>query len=303
MTSCIRFDGSTRCSDYARITGRAGTIALLAMLAATLLAAPAQAVGGYRLVGAISIATVALGGLLALRLPEHPPDTHTDSDGSTDAGYLAVLRSGLRESVGTATVARAVLVAAAGFTALDEYLPLLSRDKGGGDHGRTVALRPDGPGHGRRQRAGRPVPTGRRAGLTWSLTAAAALLAGGAALLAGGALVPHLAGMAAVSAAFGLFQFAIVHAGTRLQDAITGPARSRVLSVSGFAAEVFAVTLYAGFAPPLALSALFDLSALPLLLTALAIPAGPADAAAGHRSPCMEWRAGISGVEPAEEPR
>jgi len=60
----------------------------------------------------------------------------------------------------------------------------------------------------------------------------------------------------------------MIRAETRLQDEITGPARSTVLSVSGFAAEVFAVTLYAWFALPLPLTALFALAAIPLLITA-----------------------------------
>jgi hypothetical protein len=94
-------------------------------------------------------------------------------------------------------------------------------------------------------------------------------VAAAAVFLAVGALVPHLTGMVAVSAAFGLLQFAMVRAETTLQDEITGPARSTVLSVSGFAAEVFAVALYAWFALPLALPVLFALSAIPLLLTAL----------------------------------
>ena len=72
-----------------------------------------------------------------------------------------------------------------------------------------------------------------------------------------------------VSAAFGLLQFAMVHAESRLQEAISGPARTTVLSVAGFGAEVFAVLLYAGFALPLPLPTLFALSAVPLFLTAL----------------------------------
>jgi hypothetical protein len=74
--------------------------------------------------------------------------------------------------------------------------------------------------------------------------------------------------MIPIAAAFGLLQYAMVRAETRLQEAITGPARSTVLSVSGFGAEVFAVMLYAGFGLPLPLTLLFALAAIPLLLTA-----------------------------------
>jgi len=90
-----------------------------------------------------------------------------------------------------------------------------------------------------------------------------------AALLSAGALVPHLAGMVAVSAAFGLLEYSIIRSETRLQETITGPARTTVLSVAGFGGEVFAVLLYAAFALPLSLPLLFTLCAAPLLLTAL----------------------------------
>jgi MFS family permease len=62
-----------RADDYARIVGRGGTIAILAMLAATLLATPAWQVGGYVLVGALSVAVKVVGAGLALRLPEAAP--------------------------------------------------------------------------------------------------------------------------------------------------------------------------------------------------------------------------------------
>ncbi|MEV4423440.1 MFS transporter, partial [Patulibacter sp. NPDC049589] len=97
----------------------------------------------------------------------------------------------------------------------------------------------------------------------------AGALAQAAGLTAAGSLVPHLAGMVGVSAAFGLLQFAMVHAETRLQETITGPARTTVLSISGFAAEVCAVALYAGFALPLSLPVLYAIAVVPLLATAL----------------------------------
>jgi hypothetical protein len=96
-----------------------------------------------------------------------------------------------------------------------------------------------------------------------------AMVAASAVLLAAGALVPHLIGMVPVAAAFGLLQYAMIRAETSLQESITGPARSTVLSVSGFGAEVFAVVLYAGFGLPVPLPLLFALATVPLLLTAM----------------------------------
>ena len=246
-----------RAGVYARIAGRAGTIEILAMLAATLLAAPAFAAGGYLLVGAASIAVKTLGALLALRLPENRADAG-EEDGP---GYWTALRSGVREAVRSRLVARALLTAALvpGFSALDEYLPLLAREMGAATgtvpllFAVTALAMAGGSALAGRCRPG-VVPA--------ALTAAAALLAAGAP-------APHLAGLVAVSAAFGLLQLSMVLTETRLQEAITGPARSTVLSVSGFAAELCALALYAFFALPAALPVLFALCAVPLLLTAL----------------------------------
>ena len=251
--------------DYARVMGRAGTAGILATLAATLLAAPVYAVGGYRLVGIASVAVVALSGLLALRLPSASSRTPEDVTKSSGDSYTATLREGLRASVRNGRTIWAVLIAALvpGFTALDEYLPLLSREKGAPTtlvpllYALTALAMAAGSAL-----AGR-FPTLPRRRL-------AALLAGATALMAAGALARSVLGMAAVSAAFGVLQFAMVLTETRLQEAITGRARTTVLSISGFLSEMFAVALYGLFALDAPLPALFALSALPLALTALA---------------------------------
>ena len=270
-----------RAGEYARVIGRAGTVALLAMLVATLVATPAWQAGGYLLVGGLSIVVKTAGAVLALRLPESrgtparddtagaaPRDDPAEPDRSAAAAddddaegsYWAMLRSGVREAVGTRRVARALLVAALvpGFSALDEYLPLLSRDKGAATaavpllYALTALAMAAGSALAGRERRG---------GL-------AGALVGAAALVAAGATTPHLAGMVAVSAAFGLLEYATVRAETRLQETITGPARTTVLSVAGFGGEVVAVCLYAAFAVALPLPVLFALCGVPLLLTA-----------------------------------
>jgi MFS family permease len=247
---------------YARVMGRSGTVGILAMLAATLLATPVYAIGGYRLVGLISVVVVATGGLLALRLPSAPAGPADDED-DEDGGYLATLRDGVRQSVRGRRVAWAVLVAALvpGFTALDEYLPLMSRDKGAPT---TVvpllfAVTALAMAVGSALAGRFPAVPPRRLG---------ALLAVAAALVAGGALTRSVLGMVAVSAAFGILQFAMVLTETRLQEVITGRARTTVLSVSGFLSEMFAVALYALFALDAPLPVLFALSAVPLAATA-----------------------------------
>ena len=251
-----------RAGDYARVTGRAGTVAVLAMLLATLVATPAWQLGGYLLVGALSIAVKTAGAALALRLPE-TRDAAPDHAGAPagDGSYWAMLRCGVREAVGTRRVVRALLVAALvpGFSALDEYLPLLARDKGASIgavpllFALTALAMAAGSALGGRDWRG---------GLAGVLVAAAVLVAAGA-------LAPHLAGMVAVSAAFGVLQYAMVRAEARLQETITGRARTTVLSVAGFASEVVAVGLYAAFAIDLPLPVLFALCGVPLVLTAL----------------------------------
>ena len=249
--------------DYARVMGRAGTAGILAMLAATLLAGPVYAVGGYRLVGVVSVATVTLSGLLALRLPAFR--TAHDVTESSDDSYTATLREGVRASVRNRHTVWAVLIAALvpGFTALDEYLPLLSREKGAATAVVPVlfALTALAMTAGSALAGRFPRLRPRRLG---------ALLALAAALVAVGALVRSLLGMVAVSAAFGLLQLTMVLTETRLQEAITGRARTTVLSISGFLSEVFAVALYGLFALDAPLPALFALSAVPLAATALA---------------------------------
>ncbi|MDT5043832.1 MAG: hypothetical protein QOE51_4817 [Actinoplanes sp.] len=348
----LLYDALGDSETYARTAGRGGTTAILAMLAATLLASPAYTLGGYLLVGALSVAIRAVGGFVALTLPE-PTRTHpTQADptqaeparaepaqaepaqaepaqaepaqaepaqaeptqaeptradptqaeptraGPTPAdpthaaptptmtratqtpstptaeptgevaapGYLATLRAGLSQVRGSRRLAGAVAIAALvpGFTALDEYLPLLSRAAGAATA--IVPLIFALPAVA--------MAIGSSLAGRWSRISAgrlAAALAVAALLLAGGALSARLAGMLPIAAAFGILQFAIIVTETRLQDAITGPARTTVLSVAGFAAEVFAVVLYAGFGAGAELApirVLVACCAVPLLLTA-----------------------------------
>ncbi|GID31152.1 MFS transporter [Paractinoplanes brasiliensis] len=246
-----------RAGDYARIMGRANTVSILAMLGATLLAAPAWQAGGHVLVGALSVAIKLVGAALSLHLPEKRGSEPADD--SPGDGYWSMLRSGLRETASSRPVARKVLVAALipGFTALDEYLPLLSTDKGA-----SIAQVPLLYAVTALTMAAGSALAGRRFPLPAALTIAAAAVTAGA-------LIPHLAAMIVVSVAFGLLEYSIIRAETRLQDSITGPARSTVLSVAGFGGEVFAVALYAVFAFDLPMSTLFTLCALPLLATAM----------------------------------
>jgi len=252
---------------YARVAGRGGTVAILSMLVATVLAAPGFALGGYLLVGVLSVTVRAAGGCLALGFHEAGPGTA--SDDAAASGYLATLRAGLGEVRGSRRVGWAVAIAALvpGFTALDEYLPLLSRAAGAPTA--VVPLLFALPALA--------MAVGSTLAGRWATIAPprlAAALAAAALLLAGGALSGRLVGMLPVALAFGILQFAIIVTETRLQESITGSARATVLSVAGFTSEVFAVLLYAVFGAGAALASvpvLFALCGLPLLATAFAV--------------------------------
>ncbi len=251
--------------QYARVIGRGGTIGILAMLAATVLASPVYAWGGYRLVGAGSVAVVAAGGWVALGFAETPRQEESDEYGGV-RGYLDTLRSGLNDVRHSRTVAWAVVIAALvpGFTALDEYLPLLARDAGA-----STVLVPLLFALPSLTMAVGSALAGRWAGVRRGRLSAA--FAVGAVLLAVGALSGRIAGMVPIAVTFGVLQFAIVISETRLQDAITSGSRATVLSVAGFAAEVSAVLIYLLLTADESVRVLVALCAIPLLATAWAI--------------------------------
>lgn len=96
-----------------------------------------------------------------------------------------------------------------------------------------------------------------------------------AGLLAWGSLSGTARGFLPIAVGYGVMQLVIIVAEARLQDAIEGPARATVMSVSGLFAELFAVAVFAGFALG---SVWFSLPVLiagltvPVLLTALITP-------------------------------
>jgi MFS family permease len=247
---------------YVRVVGRGNTVALLSMLAASALAAPAHAAGGYPLVGAASVAVGLAGAAAAMSFPETKP---REQDGVR--GYVATLRAGLHEVRGQPPIAKAVVLLAAvtGLTAIDEYFPLLARDAGAGTAG--VALL-----------ATLPLAAAAVASALadrWSAVSprrlAAALIAAGVALAAG-SLVRHPVGMVAVAACFGLLELFTVVGEARLQEAISGRARATVLSVTGLGSEVAALAVFAGFGlggSSLDTAMLMALTALPLAGAAL----------------------------------
>jgi len=259
--------------DYERLMGRAEALRTTAVVLATALAAPVLAAGGYRAVGAASVAACLLTALAGRSLPETrgarrgtPPEPVRSE---VPAGRAGPFREGLAEVRRKPAVRRRLLLAAvlSGATALDEYVPLLADSTGVG--GSTVPLLVLLVSAG-------TALGGWCAGL--GTRRLAPVLAAGAGALAAGAAGGHPAGMVFVAAAFGVFQWAMVAADARLQECVGDRARATVTSMAGVGSEVVAVLVFAGYglgSARLAPGPLVALAAVPYLAVALALALGP----------------------------
>ena len=235
-------DRAGAASRYAHVIGRATAIGTLASMAAIGLAAPVFAAGDYAAVGAASVLACLASAAIAATFPEHRSPRDPDRDCGFRA-YAAVLRAGVAEvsSGGAARGALALVPAVAAiWGALDEYAPLLAIDTGvsAGTVPLLILLVYVGVGIGGLL-AGRASRLSRRA--------LAGLLAIAATALALGALSELPAGFVLIAVAFCIFQAVQVAVEARLQDAITGAARSTVTSLAGFATELLVLAVFAGY--------------------------------------------------------
>ncbi|HEY3559997.1 MAG TPA: MFS transporter [Kribbella sp.] len=260
-----------RTEHYPSLLGRARSASFVMNLAATALAAPLFDLGGYALAGVVSVLSCVAQAVVAWSLPEARAVEVSESDTRAAVGsYLHMLRSGVSEVMTSRLVRRAVVLVAllGGFLAFDEYFPLLARETGAPTGviplliAGTVAAQAIG---------------GALAGPAYKLPAAtfAAGLLATAALIASGALSGSAWGFLPIAIGYGVMQLVIVVSESRLQDAITGPARATVTSVSGLFAEVSAIAVYGGFAVGsvwFTMSILVAALTIPVALTAFAVP-------------------------------
>ncbi|MGI8336407.1 MFS transporter [Actinomadura scrupuli] len=245
---------------YGRLTGRAQAIGMTAIMAASGLAAPVLAVGGYRAVGIVSVGTTLLGIPLAWSFPES-----RGRRGEREETFATVFRGGLAEVRRSSTVSRSLVLAAAltGIGALDEYVPLLARATGAGPAAVPLLVLLVSAG---------AMVGGWFAGRGTRRVAPALAVAAGC--LAAGALNGRPAGLVFVAVAFGVFQWAMVAAETVLQDHLADQARATVVSMAGFGSEVVAVLTYAGYALGSVWAGpgtLFACAAVPYLIVALVL--------------------------------
>jgi len=241
---------------YAGLMGAAHSVAMGCNLLATVAAAPLYAVGGYDLVGAVSIVVALLQGVLALALPAAPRVTTADEVSDADPGadatgrragfatrYLGMLRTGVGEVHRRPVVRNGVLLCALllGTTAYDEFFPLLAREQGATATavplliGITVLGQMIGTAL-----AGRTARLGSRA--------IAAIVAAAAVGLVAGSLLGQVAGFVLLGVGYGLAHNATIVSEARLQDAIEGRARATVTSVYGLLSELVALVAFALFA-------------------------------------------------------
>lgn len=256
-------------SSYPRVFGRARALGTTAAMLASLAAAPVLAVGGFHALGIASVAVPVLTAAVAWTLPEHRSGEgggDSEEEDEEEPGLRTVLRDGtarLRE----APVVRRLLstvVLVSGFSAMDEFLPLLASEASGG----ALALVPllvllpsigDAAGGWFAGRGG--------SRLSGALVAAALLLAVGAALR-------HPLGFVPIGIAFGFAQWTLVNTEARLQHELSDRSRATVTSLAGLGMEVFAVLVYAAYGLGSLWSPswlLFALAALPQLLLAFAL--------------------------------
>ena len=222
---------------YARVWGWEIATGLLAQAPAACAATVLYDLGGFTLVGWVSVAGCALGGLVALRIPEAPHGTERDP---AELSYLATLRAGFREAIALPKVRLAILAVAAlvAFDGTEEYFPLLARDWG--------------------------VPTGWVPLAVVSiplLAAGGAALSGAAAKLSERSLAVLLAtafvlfgvagvlhapvGLAAIALGYSGYRLVEVTASARLQDRIEGARRATITSIAGLGTDISTIALYA----------------------------------------------------------
>ncbi|MCL7427929.1 MFS transporter [Streptomyces sp. YS415] len=247
---------------YARVMGRARAAGLLGVMAAMAAAGPVFALGGYRAVGAASVAVCLLAALTATRFPE---DRNRKGD---DEGWAATLRTGLATARTDRSLRGALLLVpavACVWSALDEYSPLLVRETGVPDGFVPYALLLIWAAVTAVSLLAGPAERLGTTGFTW-------LIAASAVALALGALTRTPAGLALIAVAFAGFQLATVLADVRLQHRIEEGGRATLTSVAGLGTELLTVLVYGAYAVAgdhASHGAVFALFALPYLVGAV----------------------------------
>jgi MFS family permease len=226
---------------YAAVIGRMEAASLVVQVPLALVAGVLFEVGGYPLLGVASVLVCLSAAALATRLPEAPRPAV--ADGEDEPGFLATMRSGVGEAVGSPAVRAAALAVAVftGFDAIEEYFPLLASEWGvptGAVPAALLAIPLAG--------AAGAVLAGRAGGLR-ARTLTLAMLAGAGALAAA-LVLGRPEGLAGVTLFYGIHRLVMVIADARLQARIEGGSRATVTSVASLASELVAIALFVAWA-------------------------------------------------------
>ena len=252
---------------YARIMGRARAASQFAIVLAMAVAGPVLALGGYETVGIASVLACVGAAAIAFSFPEHRVRPEVD-----EPGYLTTLRLGLREARVDPAVRRTLLLlplVMGVWDALEEYIPLLSLEKGVAPTTVPWVMLLIWLGV---TSGGLLAPLGERL----AMKGISGLLVLGAFALGAGALLDSFAGFFLLAAGFCAFQLASVVLGARLQDSITGPSRATVTSLAGLGTGVLTVLLYGVYAAAsagMSQGAIFAMFAVPYLVLAIRLNA------------------------------
>lgn len=223
---------------FPRALGLVRAAGLLALVPAAGAASVLFDLGGFRLVGWVSVGCCLAAAALATRLPE-PPRSECP-DGPDSGGFLVTLRTGLAEAVARPGVRTIILALAllGGLDAFEEYIPLLAQDWGvpvGVVPLATLAVPLAGALGAALGGAGSRLPS----------ALLATMLAASMVLLGGTGVLRRPIGLVGVAAFYGIYRMALVVADTRLQRQIDGPVRATVTSIGGLGAELTTLLVYA----------------------------------------------------------
>lgn len=271
---------------YGPVKARAESVTVLVMACAIALAAPLHALGGYPLVGWVSVGAALLHTLLAVRLPRvsavRDVDDPPDAEPASIRAWAQTIRAGVREAT-TSGAVRRVLMAYATVVALvgfDEFFALILA--GGGASVGLIAWILAGVSLLEAAATWAAARVARLSGVRH-----ASIVATGGVLLAAGAWWTGPVSYAAIAVGYALATSAYVSGDIRLQHAITGTARATTTSVAGLVAELgFLVTLAA-----ISLATVrFDLAPVAAIVAlGLTVPA----TVSAYRAPAAESRPAV----------
>ena len=222
--------------SYVKVNGWMTAAELLVQVPTAFAAGALYAIGGYALVGWVSVATCLAAAALALRFPEAPRT-------ADDESLAGTLREGVREALHSPALRVLVLAVAliGGLDAVEEYFPVLAGEWGVATTAVPVAVLVIALAGAAGAALGGRADRLRGGALLGLLVVAAGCLAAAAVWAQPAALV-------LVAVFYGLYLAVLVVAEARLQDRIASAHRATITSVAGLGIELAALLVFAAWA-------------------------------------------------------